>query len=210
MFDVIRRTSDEKSYLAVVLKETADHLYVSSPSLSKVSSAVRKDGALVGLTTAQLALLWGRGFARLANSQDFDVEDSFESLDEAVAFINGVSFTPDTNNPIKNSIVTKYMNDKTVTKLASMDEQLEQTTVALGTIVAFATSLQQKVKVLSHELNNRATARDVKGIQASVDKITAVLKAMDENDNIKALVTVGTTLSSTNETFDANEYLGLE
>lgn len=57
MFDVIRRTSDEKSYLAVVLKETADHLYVSSPSLSKVSSAVRKDGALVGLTTAQLALL---------------------------------------------------------------------------------------------------------------------------------------------------------
>jgi len=210
MFHVIQREGKNGNYLALVLKETAEHLYVTSPELSKVSKKVQSDGALAGLTQKQLALLSGRGFARLNKSQEYDVEDSFEDFAEGVSFISGETHTAANDNPIKMHIINKFMTEKNVGALASLDEGLTSFNTAMSAIAVFCTSLSQKVSTLNAELNNRATARDVKGIQTVQGKIEAVLSAIKANATTNTLLEVGNTLAGVGEIFDANEFLGLE
>ena len=171
---------------------------------------MQQDGALSRLTTKEVALLGGRGFARIKKSQDYEEVESFNSIAEAVAFVGGESYTPESNNPIKKHIVDKYMTDKTVGLLAKLDADIEGATTALGTVASLATSLQQKLRILSSELNNRAVAQDVKGIEACKAKIEGVVAALAKNANTSGLLAIGAELSATSDKFDANEFLGLE
>lgn len=206
MFAVIERND----YTAVVIKATNDYLYVASPGLTKVSRKSQQDGALAWLTQKTLSKLSGRGFARVKVGQDYEEVEEFDTIDEAIVFINGNTEVIENNNPIVTARIAKFMTKETVNTMAELDEELNNTEGLLGTVAAFATTLKQKTTILRNELNNRATAKDVKQLKLSLGKISGVLQALASNKNTAALLAVGEAISESTEDFDANEFLGLE
>lgn len=203
MFSVIERND----YLAVVLKETTDYLYIASPSLSKISKKVKQDGALAGLNQKQLAKLQGRGFARLSTTQDYDVVDEFNSLDEAVLLVRGQTQEVEDSNPLVKSRIAKFMTNENVDAMAHLDDELTNAQNILSVIATFTTAIKQKLNIVQNELNNRATAKDVKALKLSMDKIAKLINALHTNETTNTLLNTGASLLEQEDDFDANEFL---
>ena len=205
MFKVIERND----YMGIVLREDSNYLFVASPSLSKISKKAQEAGILAGLTSKQMVAISGRGVARITTSQDYCISDECE-FNEAVEMVRADS-TPSNNNVLQERIVQKYMTDKKI------DAMVEETTVLANAASAFdivsktALKFRAKVSALKAELENRAEAKDVSGMEAARKKVALVGKAIKDNEVTEAFVKIGNSLiADSEESFDADEYLGFD